>query len=875
MNDPGFLFMMGVYGTRPDRETVALMRETGAASVLLLARNIDSPAQTRAYTRELVQRLGRPVLFAVDHEGGWVLRFKAGVTAFPGNAALGAAGDERLARWVGRHMARDLRALGIGLNLAPVIDVVERYNPGIGIRSFGSDPRLVGGMGAAMIRGMQGEGLHACAKHFPGKGAASVDAHVKLPTISLSRRELSAVHLAPFRRAIKERVASVMTSHVRMPAFDKVPATFSRKITHGLLRRDLGFKGVIISDDLCMGAVTEAGPVQSAALDALRAGHDLVIVAHDTNAQRESVELARSMVSVRTSEGGLDPAEVAASVRRVANLLRPRKPAPRPSLKAGRELSELIADKAVSVSTGSLLLPLGKDAGGTLILVPDFKEVRERFTFEGGPAAPMAQVRSLASRLPGSRVAAAPVVTTEVRRLEHAVSGAGSVVFLCFEAMRFAGQKAVLKLLNRKAADKTCACLIRNPWDRGLLSPKMTVVDPKGYRSSQLRAALRRVLGACLLALVLAAFGQGPSPEAAPQAPQAPQAAASSRTVTVSELHDAYISAYEDAERKRVLGLIIATAPKTTRDVQRLFDLFIRFPTPVMRDAVMRSLHQLDPKSAHLEPLFLSYMEEDEPEEVVFGINGAVIIRCAPCLPKLKDFAKLPLQAEDPGDILMLSEKNVWWATYEALCALAEWEGKDSLPLLKRQLKASPRVAEVMARYLWKESLPLIADWTAGSKRAKTQAKWAWKAAVPIQALRETRDPMMKILRSPKADRELRHQVAIKVGMSSTEDEISSLISEYEAAKDTDSRLMLGAAVFSSRSSQAIPLLKNFVRENANPLARAGALGQLRTLLPRPEYRELLDWVSKNDPNPDNKADAIDQLAGKGDTPGVLLVPAP
>ncbi|MBI4679514.1 MAG: beta-N-acetylhexosaminidase [Elusimicrobia bacterium] len=881
MNDPGFLFMMGVYGTRPDRETVSILKETGAASVLLLARNIQSPAQTRAYTRGLVQRLGRAILFAVDHEGGWVNRFKAGVTAFPGNAALGAVGDARLARAVGRHMACELKALGIGLNLAPVLDVVRRYNPGIGIRSFGPDPALAGALGAAMIRGMQEEGLHACAKHFPGKGAARVDAHVRLPVIPLSRRELELRHLPPFRAAIKAGVASVMTSHVHMPAFDRVPATFSRKITHDLLRRDLGFDGVVISDDLCMGAVTERGPVQQAALRSLQAGHDLIIVAHDPNAQRESVELARSMLA----EGSLDKGEIADSIRRVAALAQGRhvagkalagdraisrgSAASKGRWEAARELCERIARQAVSVAPGRLQLPLrAGDGAGVLVLVPDFQEVAERFTFEGGPRGPEAQVRKLCRALPKARLARTPITTPDARRLAPDISRAKSIVFLCFEAMRFAGQKAALSLLNKVPA-KTCACLIRNPWDKALLSPKMTSIDAKGYRSSQLSAVFRRVVGCAGLALAASA----PWAQAAGQSIN--QQMTSPAPVSVTELHESFVATVDDAQRARIIERLGAATPVTTRDVQRLFDLFIRFPTLPVRGAVMRSLHRLDPKASHLEAIFLSYMEEDDAEEVVFGINGALVIRCPACLPKIREFAQRPLPGEDPADILMLSEKNAWWAVYEALSTVAQWEGKDALPLLKRQVKESPRVAEIMARYLWKESFPTIIDWATGSKRSRARARWAFRADVPPKALRETREAMLKILRDKKADRELRHQISIKVGVSSTEEDVAALLGEYEVAKDTDTRLALSAAVFASGSSQAIPLLKRYVGENANPLSRAGALGQLRSMLPKPEYRELLEWVSKNDPNPDNRVDALDQLQGKGREPAVLVVPAP
>lgn len=216
--------MFGVYGTKPSRATVALFKSTAATGVLLLARNIETPAQTKAYVAELEQRLGRELLVAVDHEGGWVLRFMSGVTAFPGNAALGRARDPKLAYAVGRQMARELAPLGVRMNLAPVLDVATKdYNPGIGIRSFGSDPKIAARLGAAFVRGLQDSGVSACAKHFPGKGAATVDAHVDLPTIKLPRAAFKRAHLAPFAAAVRAEVDAIMTSHVRFPPSTRSP----------------------------------------------------------------------------------------------------------------------------------------------------------------------------------------------------------------------------------------------------------------------------------------------------------------------------------------------------------------------------------------------------------------------------------------------------------------------------------------------------------------------------------------------------------------------------------------------------------------------------------------------------------------------------
>ncbi|MEK7388257.1 MAG: beta-N-acetylhexosaminidase [Elusimicrobiota bacterium] len=482
MTDPGRLFMFGVYGTKPERRTIDLFKSTGASGVLLLARNIVSPPQTRAFIQELEQRLGRPLLVAIDHEGGWVLRFQSGVTAFPGNAALGRAGDPKLAYAVGRHMAAELSALGVRMNLAPVVDVAVRsYNPGIGIRSFGANAQTAGLLGAAFIRGLQDHGVSACAKHFPGKGAATVDAHLTLPTINLSRAAVDRVHLAPFRAACAAGVDAVMTSHVRFPRLDAVPATFSTKIVRDILRKQLGYEGVIISDDLCMGAISTRWPPAQAALKCLEAGHDLLMIAHDLQAMSDAADILR--------QAGLGDAATAAAQARIERLLRPRKKSP-PAFRRAAALSRRIAERAIRVSRrGALKIPL--PAAETLILVPDFREVKERFTFEGGPGGPEALVRRLA---PGARIVRTPIEMTGSSRLPEQISKADRILCLCFEARRFGGQAAVLKLLSKLAPAKTVAVLIRSSWDEDLCPKDMTLVDSAGYRHASIEAALSLIL---------------------------------------------------------------------------------------------------------------------------------------------------------------------------------------------------------------------------------------------------------------------------------------------------------------------------------------------------------------------------------------------
>src|SRR3990170_3854940 len=176
--------MFGLPGPALRVEDVRLFDDTRAAGLILYRRNFESPAALRHLLESLEARLGRRLLVATDHEGGRVIMLGRGTTIFPDNLAMGTAGEEAFAYRQGLVEARELRRLGVDLNLAPVLDVLtERYSPNIGIRSYGKDPAVVAQYGVARIRGMQGAGLSACAKHFPGKGHSPLDAHLKLPTI--------------------------------------------------------------------------------------------------------------------------------------------------------------------------------------------------------------------------------------------------------------------------------------------------------------------------------------------------------------------------------------------------------------------------------------------------------------------------------------------------------------------------------------------------------------------------------------------------------------------------------------------------------------------------------------------------------------------
>jgi beta-N-acetylhexosaminidase len=292
----GQRFMVGFDGQEASPEVKRLIRDFGVGHVVLFARNVDRPEQVAELVREL-QAAARdaghelPLLVAVDQEGGRVARLRAPWTVWPPLRAVGRTGSEETARRMGRALAAELRGAGIHCDFAPVMDVdTNPQNPVIGDRSFGSDPDLVGRLGVALIEGLQEGGLASCAKHFPGHGDTGVDSHLELPVVDHSPSRLQDVELRPFRMAIAAGVPMVMTAHVLVRELDdERPATLSPRILQGLLREEMKFEGVIVSDDLEMKAVAKRWGAQAAVL-AARAGCDLLPVCITPDVQVAAIE---------------------------------------------------------------------------------------------------------------------------------------------------------------------------------------------------------------------------------------------------------------------------------------------------------------------------------------------------------------------------------------------------------------------------------------------------------------------------------------------------------------------------------------------------------------------------------------------------------
>jgi beta-N-acetylhexosaminidase len=267
-----------------------------------------------AATLNRLQRLAKtPLLTAGDFEYGVGMRIR-GATTFPRAMAIGATGDPTLAERAARTTAAEMRALGIHMNFAPVADVNNNpRNPVINTRSFGEDPSRVSEFVAASVRGLQDEGVLATLKHFPGHGDTAVDTHLDLATVPHDRARLDATELVPFRGGIQAGSAAVMIGHLQVPAIEpdtQVPATLSHRAVSGLLRSDLGFEGLVVTDSMSMEAVTRLAPGGEAAVRALEAGDDIVLRPPDDDAAFEAMKAA-------VSSGRLTTTRIDASVRRV------------------------------------------------------------------------------------------------------------------------------------------------------------------------------------------------------------------------------------------------------------------------------------------------------------------------------------------------------------------------------------------------------------------------------------------------------------------------------------------------------------------------------------------------------------------------------
>jgi beta-N-acetylhexosaminidase len=309
--------MLGFDGDTLSAELAGYL-ERGLAGVALYPRNFRSVERLRELTAEIRRTADRPVLIGIDQEGGTRFALPEPFTAWPSAAELGRVGDLKLVHQVARAMAVELRAVGCNLNFAPMLDLhVNPESPVTKDRSFGADPELVAKMGVAFDQGLRGGGVLSCAKHFPGHGDAVVDPHHDLPVFAGTMERLESAELVPFAAAVSAGVPLVMTAHILLPRIDpERPASLSRKMLNGVLRRGMGFAGVILADDLGMGAIARRYGPGEAAIETLRAGTDIAMLCHDWTAVAPAIAALRKA----RDEGRFDQAEWRASVERVEHV---------------------------------------------------------------------------------------------------------------------------------------------------------------------------------------------------------------------------------------------------------------------------------------------------------------------------------------------------------------------------------------------------------------------------------------------------------------------------------------------------------------------------------------------------------------------------
>ncbi|HXF82420.1 MAG TPA: beta-N-acetylhexosaminidase [bacterium] len=464
-----------------------LVREGRIGGVILFAKNIRNPAQVRTLTADL-QRLaaaaGLPPLFiTIDQEGGVVNRLSEGCTVFPGAMALAAGGRAEDAEAAARITALELRALGINTNHAPVLDVnTNPANPVIGIRAFGDEPDLVARFGVAYLRGAQSGGILATAKHFPGHGDTALDSHLELPTVTKPLSRLRREELAPFVQAVRAGADALLSAHVVFPALDAArPATLSRRVMHDLLRSELGFDGVVFTDSMEMKAIADRWSRGAAAVEALRAGCDLLLACGPAAGQWAALDALRA---------ALDDGTLAVELLRVseARLERVR----RRYLVGGspvggevfvgrsehRRLAQEIADRTVTLvrNGGGIPLPEGR----TVVLSA------------GGPGESSAE--QVAAALGDALAALRPDVTVARTPDEAAVGDWAAVVVASLSLRRLDGVETV-RALHRAHGRRLVVVGVGSPYELRAFPEVETYLATYGPDLPSLRAAAKVLAG--------------------------------------------------------------------------------------------------------------------------------------------------------------------------------------------------------------------------------------------------------------------------------------------------------------------------------------------------------------------------------------------
>ncbi len=507
--------MIGFDGLEPSASFIETLRRTGAGSVILFSRNLVHAAQAYDLITAIRDPVDWPLIIAVDQEGGAVLRLTQGITVFPGNMALGAAADPKLAYEQGLWSGRQLRALGFDLNLAPVIDLqTNPKNPGIGIRSFGSQLEAALLLAKAYVLGHAEAGISCCLKHFPGKGAAGIDAHLDLPVLSDDLDSFWHPHVEMFSEVLKTcdpATTAVMSTHIVVKGLDPDrPATMSRRVITQILREQIGFTGLTLADCMEMGAIVKHWGVAEASLAAAQAGHDLIPICHRADRQLAAAErLERALAS-----GVLDSEEHQESLSRIAAMANRERCSVGPiGTTHGDAVAREIARSALHCFGDSRgLLPIERNAKLLVVSPPTPALVKVE---DKGPQQWKTQLGELFQKGGFEDVAVHLLefdAGTPSRSLElwnaFAVDAraADRVLLLTWGFMTQPQAQEFLKRACVEFGEKLIVVHLRNPCDQSLTPNGITSLTTFGFRQDQLEAMVDCLAGD------LAAAGRMPVP---------------------------------------------------------------------------------------------------------------------------------------------------------------------------------------------------------------------------------------------------------------------------------------------------------------------------------------------------------------------------
>ena len=505
----GQLFMVGFDALEANDHIIRMIREQRVGGIVLFRRNVYTPEQVSTLCQQLQEINAtvsdEPLLIALDQEGGMVMRVEQGMTPIPAAMAFQAAGSVDSCEKLNAINGDEIRQIGINMFLAPVLDVNNnRNNPVIGLRAYDEEPNNVIKYGMAAVRGLRSAGMIATAKHFPGHGDTSTDTHYDIASVPHDRARLNAVELAPFKAAIAEGVDAIMTAHVMFPAIEldiNLPATLSKAVLTDLLRGEMGFKGVVISDCLEMAAISEGVGVAQGAVATLQAGSDIVLISHQEERQLAAIE----MVIQAVLRGDISMARIDEALARVrqlkqvsaVRLWRKRALKP-PSLMRPEALALAKKIQKAALQVQGNFRPLDVNEIVTLITI----EVRTRSEIDEVALARNKEARS--SILPGLLQAGMTVreyaLSVEATDDEIAgalafAEGAQQIVIQTYNATLIEGQRRLLAALPQ---DKLWLVAGRLPYDLDLAPLAQGRLAGYGCRPAALAPVVEKLVSAHL-----------------------------------------------------------------------------------------------------------------------------------------------------------------------------------------------------------------------------------------------------------------------------------------------------------------------------------------------------------------------------------------